>query len=128
MWAVSVLPWRHYGLCTGGGGWVLGHVIDGTQAEYMRVPFADTSTHRKPDEAILMLADIGPTGYEVGVLTCRATGTSVQRAYPNETRCSEGSLAVSVASQRARLRTEGLEAVGDGLPRTTASARSACRT
>jgi hypothetical protein len=123
---------RHDGLCTGGGGWVLGHLIDGTQAEYVRVPFADTSTHRKPDEvtdeAVLMLADIGPTGYEVGVLTCRATGTSVQRACPNETRCSEGSLAVSVASQRARLRTEGLEAVGDGLPRTSASARSACRT
>jgi alcohol dehydrogenase len=61
---------RHYGLCTGGGGWILGHLIDGTQAEYVRVPFADTSTHIKPDavtdEAVLMLADIGPTGYEVG--------------------------------------------------------------
>jgi alcohol dehydrogenase len=61
-----------YGLCAGGGGWILGHLIDGTQAEYVRVPFADTSTHRKPDEvtdeAVLMLADIGPTGYEVGVL------------------------------------------------------------
>ncbi len=61
-----------YGLCTGGGGWILGHQIDGTQAEYVRVPFADTSTHpvpeAVPDEAVLMLADIGPTGYEVGVL------------------------------------------------------------
>ena len=61
-----------YGLCTGGGGWILGHLIDGTQAEYVRVPFADTSTHPIPDavddEAVLMLADIGPTGYEVGVL------------------------------------------------------------
>jgi alcohol dehydrogenase len=61
-----------YGLCTGGGGWILGHRIDGTQAEYVRVPFADTSTHPVPDavadEAVLMLADIGPTGYEVGVL------------------------------------------------------------
>src|SRR4029453_16184124 len=61
-----------YGLCAGGGGWILGHLIDGTQAEYVRGPFADTSTHRKPDEvtdeAVLMLADIGPTGYEVGVL------------------------------------------------------------
>ena len=61
-----------YGLCTGGGGWILGHLIDGTQAEYVRVPFADTSTYPKPDEvsdeAVLMLADIGPTGYEVGVL------------------------------------------------------------
>ena len=34
-----------YGLCTGGGGWILGHLIDGTQAEYVRVPFADTSTY-----------------------------------------------------------------------------------
>jgi alcohol dehydrogenase len=61
-----------YGLCTGGGGWILGHLIDGTQAEYVRVPFADTSTYPNPDEvsdeAVLMLADIGPTGYEVGVL------------------------------------------------------------
>jgi alcohol dehydrogenase len=64
-----------YGLCTGGGGWILGHRIDGTQAEYVRVPFADTSTHLVPDsvadEAVLMLADIGPTGYEVGVLNGR---------------------------------------------------------
>src|SRR5688500_11567131 len=61
-----------YGLCTGGGSWILGHRIDGTQAEYVRVPFADTSTHQVPDgvvdEHILMLADIVPTGYEVGVL------------------------------------------------------------
>jgi alcohol dehydrogenase len=64
-----------YGLCTGGGGWILGHRIDGTQAEYVRVPFADTSTHRVPDgvsdEAVLMLADICPTSYEVGVLNGR---------------------------------------------------------
>jgi alcohol dehydrogenase len=62
----------HYGLCNGGGGWILGHTIDGTQAEYVRVPFADTSTYLIPDgvsdEAVLMLADICPTGYEVGVL------------------------------------------------------------
>ena len=55
-----------------GGGWVLGHRIDGTQAEYVRVPYADTSTFRIPDgvcdEEALMLADILPTGYEVGVL------------------------------------------------------------
>ena len=57
---------------TSGIGWILGHLIDGTQAEYVRVPFADTSTYRLPagtnDEEILMLADILPTGYEVGVL------------------------------------------------------------
>jgi len=61
-----------YGQCLGGGGWILGHLIDGTQAEYVRVPFADTSTYAVPDgvsdEEVLMLADIGPTGYEVGVL------------------------------------------------------------
>ncbi len=60
------------GQCLGGGGWILGHKIDGTQAEYVRVPFADLSTYQMPadiaDEEILMLADILPTGYEVGVL------------------------------------------------------------
>ncbi len=61
-----------YGQCLGGGGWILGHKIDGTQAEYVRVPFADMSTYQLPsgvsDEEMLMLADILPTGYEVGVL------------------------------------------------------------
>ena len=61
-----------YGQCLGGGGWILGHKINGTQAEHVRVPFADTSTHAVPDgvsdEEVLMLADILPTGYEVGVL------------------------------------------------------------
>ena len=61
-----------YGQCLGGGGWILGHKINGTQAEYVRVPFADTSTYPAPagvsDEELLMLADILPTGYEVGVL------------------------------------------------------------
>ena len=62
----------HAGQCLGGGGWILGHKIDGTQAEYVRVPFADASTYPVPegasDEEILMLADILPTAYEVGVL------------------------------------------------------------
>ena len=61
-----------YGQCLGGGGWILGHKINGTQAEYVRVPFADTSTYQVPDgvsdEETLMVADILPTGYEVGVL------------------------------------------------------------
>jgi alcohol dehydrogenase len=61
-----------YGQCLGGGGWILGHLINGTQAEFVRVPFADTSTYKVPagasDEEILMLADILPTAYEVGVL------------------------------------------------------------
>jgi alcohol dehydrogenase len=61
-----------FGQCLGGGGWILGNTIDGTQAELVRVPFADNSTYPMPpgvaDEQILMLADILPTGYEVGVL------------------------------------------------------------
>jgi alcohol dehydrogenase len=60
-----------YGQCVGGGGWVLGRTFDGTQADYVRVPFADVSTYRIPvglsDEQALMLADLVPTGYEVGV-------------------------------------------------------------
>jgi alcohol dehydrogenase len=63
------------GQCLGGGGWILGYMIDGTQAEYVRVPFADASTYPVPagaaDEDILMLADILPTGYEIGVLNGR---------------------------------------------------------
>jgi alcohol dehydrogenase len=63
---------RHFGLCTGGGGWIFGHLIDGLQAEYARVPFADTSVYKVPaqldDEDVLFLADILPTAYEVGVL------------------------------------------------------------
>ncbi len=61
-----------YGQCLGGGGWILGHRINGTQAEYVRVPFADNSVYPVPagvsDDQVLMLADILPTGYEVGVL------------------------------------------------------------
>jgi alcohol dehydrogenase len=65
----------HYGLCTGGGGWIFGHLINGLQAEYARVPFADTSVYKVPDalsdEQVLFLADILPTAYEVGVLNGR---------------------------------------------------------
>ncbi len=61
-----------YGQCLDGGGWILGHLIDGTQAEMVRVPFADNSLYKVPegakDEEVLMLADIMPTSYEVGVL------------------------------------------------------------
>ncbi|OLL80819.1 Threonine dehydrogenase [Pseudonocardia sp. Ae168_Ps1] len=59
----------------GGIGWIFGHLIDGTQAEYVRVPFADTSLHAVPegvtDEQAIFLADSLPTGYEVGVLAGR---------------------------------------------------------
>ncbi|MEU8717436.1 zinc-dependent alcohol dehydrogenase family protein [Streptomyces sp. NPDC048663] len=62
---------RMYGQCRGGGGWILGHLIDGTQAEYVRVPFADLSVHALPstvaDKDAVLLADIFPTSYEVGV-------------------------------------------------------------
>jgi alcohol dehydrogenase len=71
-----------FGQCLGGGGWILGYMIDGTQAEYVRTPFADTSLYKIPagvsDEEILMLADILPTSYEVGVLNGRvAPGDTV---------------------------------------------------
>jgi alcohol dehydrogenase len=60
-----------FGQCLGGGGWILGHTYDGTQAEYVRVPFADNSAYQLPpgvaDADALMLADTLPTGYEVGV-------------------------------------------------------------
>ncbi|TDD60655.1 alcohol dehydrogenase [Kribbella antibiotica] len=64
-----------YGQCLGGGGWILGHLIDGTQAEQVRVPFADRSVYRLPDgvsnESALLLADILPTAFEVGTLAGR---------------------------------------------------------
>jgi alcohol dehydrogenase len=54
------------------GGWILGHLIDGTQAEYARIPFADNSLYHIPagsdEEALVMLSDILPTGFECGVL------------------------------------------------------------
>jgi alcohol dehydrogenase len=56
----------------GGIGWIFGHLIDGTQAELVRVPYADTSLYLVPagvtDEQVIFLADSLPTGYEVGVL------------------------------------------------------------
>ena len=61
-----------YGQCTGGGGWIFGHLINGLQAEYARVPFADNSLYKIPsglaDEQVLFLSDILPTSFEVGVL------------------------------------------------------------
>ncbi len=54
------------------GGWILGNTIDGTQAELVRIPYADTSLYHVPmdadDEALVMLSDILPTGFECGVL------------------------------------------------------------
>jgi alcohol dehydrogenase len=55
----------------GGIGWIFGHLIDGVQAEFARVPYAETSVHVVPDdlsnEQVIFLADILPTGYEIGV-------------------------------------------------------------
>ena len=60
-----------YSHCTTGG-WILGNKIDGTQAEYVRTPHADTSLYKIPaavdEEALVMLSDILPTGFECGVL------------------------------------------------------------
>lgn len=60
-----------YSHCTTGG-WVLGNTIDGTQAEYVRIPHAETSLYKIPagmdEEALVMLSDILPTGFECGVL------------------------------------------------------------
>lgn len=55
------------------GGWILGHLIDGTQAEYVRIPHADNSLYPiaegADEEALVMLSDILPTGFEIGVLS-----------------------------------------------------------
>jgi alcohol dehydrogenase len=60
-----------YSHCTTGG-WILGNEIDGTQAEYVRIPHADTSLYAVPtgvdEDALVMLSDILPTGFECGVL------------------------------------------------------------
>ena len=71
-----------YSHCRNGGGWILGHLVDGTQAEYVRIPFADFSLHPIPagadEEAVVMLSDILPTGYECGVLSgCVKPGDTV---------------------------------------------------
>jgi alcohol dehydrogenase len=70
-----------YSHCTTGG-WILGNEIDGTQAEYVRTPHADTSLYRIPDgmdeQALVMLSDILPTGFECGVLNGKvAPGSTV---------------------------------------------------
>ena len=72
----------HQGQCQEGGGWILGHTIDGTQAELVRVPHGDLSTHLVPESLFakeaLMLSDIMPTSYEVGVRNgCVEPGHSI---------------------------------------------------
>jgi len=70
-----------YSHCTTGG-WLLGNSIDGTQAEFVRIPHADTSLYPIPEgadeEALVMLSDILPTGFECGVLNGKVkVGSSV---------------------------------------------------
>ena len=72
---------RMYSHCTTGG-WMLGNTIDGTQAEFVRIPHADTSLYPIPagadEEALVMLSDILPTGFECGVLNGKVkVGSSV---------------------------------------------------
>lgn len=61
-----------YSHCENGGGWILGNTIDGTQAEFVRIPFADNSLYQVPpgsdEEDLVMLSDALPTGFECGVL------------------------------------------------------------
>ena len=92
----------HYGQCTGGGGWIFGHLIDGLQAEFARVPFAETSVYKIPeeltDEQVLFLADILPTAYEVGVLNGKVE--------PGDTIAVVGAGPIGLATiMTARLRT-----------------------
>ena len=60
-----------YAHCLNGGGWIMGYMIDGTQAEYVRTPFADTSLYHLPealDENVaVLLSDALPTSHEIGV-------------------------------------------------------------
>src|SRR5687768_14402211 len=64
------------------GGWILGHTINGTQAEFVRIPHADNSLYAIPDgadeEALVMLSDILPTGHEIGVINgCVKPGDTI---------------------------------------------------
>ena len=80
-----------YSHCTTGG-WILGNRIDGTQAEYVRIPHADTSLYPIPkgadEEALVMLSDILPTGFECGVLNGKvepASTVAIVGAGPDRT-------------------------------------------
>ena len=64
------------------GGWILGNLINGTQAEYVRIPHADNSLHAVPanadEDALVMLSDILPTGFEIGVMNgCVKPGDTI---------------------------------------------------
>ena len=88
-----------YSHCTTGG-WILGHLIDGTQAEYVRIPHADTSLYPIPagtdEEALVMLSDILPTGFECGVLNGQVqpgnTHLVIQKSQSRSEACGAGKL------------------------------------
>ncbi|MFI1966460.1 alcohol dehydrogenase catalytic domain-containing protein [Streptomyces pathocidini] len=109
----------HYGQCHGGGGWLLGHLIDGAQAEYVRVPFADHSLHRLPaglagDDAVLF-SEVLPTAYEVGVRNGRVR--------PGDTVVVVGAGPVGLAAVRtARLHAPGRVIAVDLSPARLAAA------
>ena len=104
-------------LAVGGIGWIFGHLIDGTQAEYVRVPYAETSVHRVPqgvtDAQVLFLTDILPTGFEVGV---RNGGVS-----PGDTVAVVGAGPVGLAA----IMTAGLHGAGTVIAVDTAKSRLA---
>jgi len=109
-----------YGQCLGGGGWIFGHLIDGLQAEYARVPFADNSVYKVPeqlsDEQVLFLADILPTSFEVGVLNGMVA--------PGDVVAIVGAGPIGLAAiLTARLHTPGSIVAIDLLPRRLDSAR-----
>ena len=94
----------HYGICSGGGGWIFGYMIDGLQAEFARVPFADNSLYKVPpalsDEQVLFVADILPTAYEIGVLNGRVV--------PGDTVAIVGAGPIGLATiMTAKLHTPG---------------------
>src|SRR6266511_4018477 len=65
-----------YGQCLGGGGWIFGHLIDGVQAEYARVPFADTSTYKVPRGSATSRCCTWPTSWRPGMRSACSTGGS----------------------------------------------------
>ncbi|MCW2974126.1 MAG: Alcohol dehydrogenase GroES-like protein [Thermoleophilia bacterium] len=101
-----------YGICSGGGGWILGHTIDGVQADFARIPFADYSLYAVPDalddEQVLFLADILPTAFEVGVIN--------GKVQPGDTVAIVGAGPVGLAAlMTAQLFTPGRIIVSDPL-------------
>ena len=102
-----------YSHCTTGG-WILGNEIDGTQAEYVRIPHADTSLYRIPagadEEALVMLSDILPTGFECGVLNGKGRagryGGHRRRRADRPRRAADGAVLLAGRDHHDRSRRE----------------------